>query len=304
VQLYVDGFGRLPLKEKILLWHLYQAALAGRDIYYDQRYAHGLEMRDVLEEIITHPGAVDPATLAEIQRYTKLFWLNCGPYNNLTARKFVLKCTPDAFAAAARAAAAAGARFPLRAGESLPDLLRRLEPLFFDPALDPSVTNKTPGPGRDILASSANNLYVGVTMKDLEGFEEKYPLNSRLVRRDGVLVEEVYRIGGRYDREIRRIVQHLEEALPYATPAMADALRPLLSHRRRRRSRRLRHRVGEGPGFAGRHDQRVRRGVHGPARPQGRVGGARLLRQSGKNGGHPPPRRRRAVVRGPHALGG
>jgi dipeptidyl-peptidase-3 len=228
VQLYVDGFGRLPLKEKILLWHLYQAALAGRDIYYDQRYAHGLEMRDVLEEIITHPGAVDPATLAEIQRYTKLFWLNCGPYNNLTARKFVLKCTPDAFAAAARAAAAAGARFPLRAGESLPDLLRRLEPLFFDPALDPSVTNKTPGPGRDILASSANNLYVGVTMKDLEGFEEKYPLNSRLVRRDGVLVEEVYRIGGRYDREIRRIVQHLEEALPYATPAMADALRALV----------------------------------------------------------------------------
>jgi dipeptidyl-peptidase-3 len=43
-----------------------------------------------------------------------------------------------------------------------------------------------------------------------------------------VLVEEVYRIGGRYDREIRRIVQHLEEALPYATPAMADALRALV----------------------------------------------------------------------------
>ena len=101
VQLYADGFDALPLDQKLLIWHLYQAALAGRDIYYDQRYAHNLEMRDVLEEILTHPAGVDPATLAEIQRYTKLFWLNTGPYNNLTARKFVLKCTPEAFAAAA-----------------------------------------------------------------------------------------------------------------------------------------------------------------------------------------------------------
>ncbi len=69
----------LPLDQKLLIWHLYQAALAGRDIYYDQRYAHNLEMRDVLEEILTHPAGIDPATLAEIQRYTKLFWLNTGP---------------------------------------------------------------------------------------------------------------------------------------------------------------------------------------------------------------------------------
>ena len=89
VQLYADGFEKLALKEKILIWHLYQAALAGRDIFYDQRYAHNLEMRDVLEEIITHAEGVDAATLAEIERYTKLFWINTGPYNNLTARKFV-----------------------------------------------------------------------------------------------------------------------------------------------------------------------------------------------------------------------
>ena len=45
VQLYADGFDALPAREKILIYHLYQAALAGRDIYYDQRYAHNLEMR-------------------------------------------------------------------------------------------------------------------------------------------------------------------------------------------------------------------------------------------------------------------
>ena len=125
VQLYADGFEALPLDQKTLIWHLYQAALAGRDIYYDQRYAPNLEMREVLEEVLTHPAGIDEGTLAEIQRYTKLFWLNSGPHNNLTARKFVLKCTPEAFAAAARRAADAGARFPVRSGETLERVLEK-----------------------------------------------------------------------------------------------------------------------------------------------------------------------------------
>ena len=228
VQVYADGFPSLPLKEKILIWHLYQAALAGRDIYYDQRYAHNLEMREVLEQILTHPSGIDPATLAEIQRYTKLFWINTGPYNNLTARKFVLKCAPEALVSAARAASAAGARFPLEQGENLEAMLKRMGPLFFDPNVDPIVTNKNPGPGRDMLAASANNLYAGVTMKDLAGFREKYPLNSRLVKSNGRLVEEVYRVGGRYSEQISKIVQHLEAAIPYAAEPTARALRALV----------------------------------------------------------------------------
>jgi dipeptidyl-peptidase-3 len=228
VQLYAEGFSALPLDQKQLIYHLYLAAVAGRDIYYDQRYAHNLEMRDVLEEILMHSTGVDPQTLAEIQRYTKLFWLNTGPYNNLTARKFVLKTSPEAFAAAARSAEKAGARFPLASGETLDALLKRLQPMFFDASVDPIVTNKTPGPGKDILASSANNLYSGVTMKDLEGFNERYPLNSRLVKQNGKLVEEVYRVGGKYDAQIRQIIQHLEAAVPFATDSMAKALRALI----------------------------------------------------------------------------
>ena len=227
-QLYADGFSALPLDQKLLIWHLYEAALAGRDIYYDQRYAHNLEMRDVLEEILTHATAVDPATLSEIERYAKLFWLNTGPHNNLTARKFVLKCTPDAFADAVRAAARSGAAFPLPSGETIDALIRRMEPLFFDPAVHTIVTNKTPGDGKDLLEASANNLYVGVSMKDLESFEEKYPLNSRVVRHNGRIVEEVYRVGGKYDKEIRAIVRHLEAAIPYATETMAAALEALV----------------------------------------------------------------------------
>src|SRR5438552_7778152 len=229
VQLYADGFLQLPLKEKTRVWHLSQAALAGRDIFYDQRYAHNLEMRDVLEAIVSRPDGVDAATLSEIQRYTKLFWINSGPYNNLTAQKFVLKCSPDALAAAARAAAHAGAAFPTKDGESLERLLRRLQPMFFDPNVDPIVTSKTPPPGQDILTASANNLYVGLTMKDLEDFREEHPLNSRLVKKGGKIVEEVYRLGGRYSGQIAAIVEHLEAAFPYATEPMRKALDALIA---------------------------------------------------------------------------
>src|SRR5207247_10658051 len=117
VQLYADGFESLPLTEKTLIWHLSQAALAGRDIFIDQKHRNALEMRGILEQIVAHPQGIDPAAFAEIQRYTKYFWINNGPYNNLTARKFVLKTTPEAFAAAAKAAQAAGATFATQNNE-------------------------------------------------------------------------------------------------------------------------------------------------------------------------------------------
>ena len=233
VQLYADGFASLPLDQKRLLWHLYRAAIAGRDIFYDQRYAHNLDMRDVLEAILTHlpskdADGPDRETIAEVERYTKLFWINTGPYNNLTARKFVLHTTPAKFAAVAHAAEARGATFPTRRGETLDRLLARLEPMFFDASVDPFVTSKTPGPGHDILQASANNLYVGVTMKDLEGWTDRYELNSRVVKKNGRVEEEVYRIGGRYDAQLRDVVAHLEAAVPFASAPMAKALRALI----------------------------------------------------------------------------
>jgi dipeptidyl-peptidase-3 len=228
VQYYADGFDALPLDQKVMAWHLSQAALAGRDIYYDQRYRHSLDMREVLEEILTHAAGVEPDTLTEIRRYAKLFWIHSGPHNSLTARKFVLKCSATAFRDAAEIAGRNGARFPLRDGESVTALVARLERPFFDAGSDAMVTNKAPGPGRDILADSANNLYQGVTMEDMEGFTERHGLNSRLVKSNGNLVEEVYRIGGRYDAAIRAIVRHLQAALPYAPPPSRHALEALV----------------------------------------------------------------------------
>jgi len=228
VQLYADGFEKLPLNEKVLVWHLGQAAIAGRDIFYDQRYRYNLEMRDLLEEVLIHADGIAPSTLAQIQHYTKLFWINTGPYNHLTARKFTMAVAPPAFAEAVRQAAKNGARFRLGPAESLDALIARMQPLFFDAAVDPMVTQKAPKGGKDILKGSSNNLYSGVSMADLEGFTERYGLNSRLVKQNGELREEVYKVGGRYDREIRQIIGHLESALQHATPTMRTALETLV----------------------------------------------------------------------------
>ncbi len=237
VQLYVDGFEQLPLREKVLIYHLAQSAIAGRDVFIDQKYEHSLAIRDLIEETLTHDEGVAPETLDEIRRYTKLFWINNGPHNAITGRKDVLRCPFADFAQAVEKAEAAGAVLPKRDGETTAELLARMKPILFDPEVDTQVTNKTPGPGRDVLLASANNFYDGVSMDDLEGFEEEHPLNSKLVKRpDGSLEEIVWRAGfdhvvppGMYAEKLRRVVAHLKAAVPYATPKMARAL-GLLCH--------------------------------------------------------------------------
>jgi dipeptidyl-peptidase-3 len=229
VQLYADGIEKLSLEEKTLVWHLYRAALAGRDIYYDQRHRHNLGIRHLLEQIVRHAKGIPQKTLDELMRYTKLFWLNTGPYNNLTARKVLLKLDKRALIEAMEIAAINGADFKLQKKETIAKRVDKYASMFFDPDFEPMVTCKTPGGGYDILQSSANNLYDGVKMSDLERFTEKHQLNSRLAKRDGVLIEEVYKVGGLYDREITQIVGHLRDAVPFAPAPFAKALTALIT---------------------------------------------------------------------------
>lgn len=240
VQLYADGFEQLPLEQKVLIYHLGQAAIAGRDIFIDQKYKHSLVTRDLIEEILIHDKGVDPEVLAKVRRYAKLFWINNGAYNSVTKEKIVLGCTPEELQQAALLAEENGARFPTQEGETTGELLARMNPILFDASVDPMVTQKSPPAGKDMVEASANNFYEGVTLADLEGFRERYPLNSKLVKGpDGKLREIVWRAGfddvvppGMYAEEIANIIRHLEAAIPYATPKMARALGALIHYYR------------------------------------------------------------------------
>lgn len=240
VQVYVDGFDQLPLDQKTLIYHLTQSAIAGRDIFIDQKYTHSLAIRDVIEETITHPNGIDADVMARIRRYAKLFWGNNGPHNPLTSQKNVMTGTYEEFVTAVKQAESNGAQLPKDDNETTDQLLARMRRILFDPDFDSHVTNKSPKDGRDILISSANNLYERVTTKDLEGFTEQFALNSRLIKTaDGKLQEQVYRAGfddrippGMYAEQITEIIKHLEAAIPYATPKMARALGALIHYYR------------------------------------------------------------------------
>jgi len=234
LQLYADGLERLSPKEKIFAYYLYKAAVAGRDICYDQNHKDALEIRDLLEGIVTHPAGIPKEVLEPILTYAKLFWIHNGPYNTRTFRKFVLAVSEDAFLHAARIAQNHGADLGLRPGETLDAKLQRLRRVIFDPNDQPLVANKNPGPGLDIITGSANNFYENVTLQDLAHFPEKYPLNSKVVKVDNVITELVYRAGsddipaGLYAQELQQVIENLQKALPYTSEKQQAALRHLI----------------------------------------------------------------------------
>ncbi len=231
--IYADGFPALTPRQRVLAFYLSRAALAGRDIYFDQMGRHNIEVRDLLEEILTHPRALDAGFRESLLGYLKLFWINGGNHNERTKRKFVPGFTFEELRAGAHTALAERAEIRLALGESIDQKLQRLRPAIFDPEFEPLVTCKTPPPGQDMLSCSSVNYYDGVRLADLQGFEEKHPLNSRLVKRDGRLVEEIYRAGrdgqaaGRYAAELRTIIGFLHKAEAFADAPQAGLLRRL-----------------------------------------------------------------------------
>src|SRR5207248_11382228 len=104
--------------------------------------------------------------------------------------------------------------------------ITELKPALFDPNFEPMITAKNPQGGQDILKASANNFYSGVTLSDLKGFHERYPLNSQLVKKDGKLVELVYRAGtpdgrippGLYAQFLNKAIEYLKRARAFAEP--------------------------------------------------------------------------------------
>jgi len=230
------GFDALSQRDRILAFYLSRAALAGRDIHYDQMGRDGLEIRDLLEEVLTHPRGLDPVFREALLRYLKQFWISSGNHNERTRTKFVPEFSFEDLRRGIAAAQQEGAVIKLPMRERLERKLERLRPALFDPSYEPLLTCKTAPANVDLLACSSVNFYDGVTLADLSGFKEQHPLNSRLVKREGRLEEEVWRAGrtaapggpaippGMYASQLRTVMGFLTKAKVFASPEEARAL--------------------------------------------------------------------------------
>ncbi len=224
VQLTAESFHKLTPREQALAYWLSEASIATDPIIYDQMSRFGLRQKRLLETIVTHAQGADPDAMKKIVDFTKLFWANKGNHNELTSQKFLPDGTFEEFKAAA--------------GPQLAREVDALKASLFDPDFEPMITAKSPHGKLDILQASSNNFYsVGLSLADIQGFHEQYPLNSRLVKTsDGKLVEEVYRAGtpdgkvppGLDAPYLRRANRALEHALAYGEPAQAKAIADLI----------------------------------------------------------------------------
>ncbi len=238
VQFYVDGFDELTPAERLLVYYLAEAGIAGDPIYTDEISPYGLELKQLLEGIWTHAQGIDAGVLDKLRRYTKLVWASHGNYDLDSSQKFLPDFTPAELRATAQRALRNGANFGVKTTAALDAKLKHLEQPIFDPKYRPLLTVKNPPPGQDIITASGNNLYENVTLAEVEEFKGTHGLNSRIAKRGGKIIEEVWRAGtpdgrvppGRYAAHIRRVIANLEKAAAAAGPVEAEVIHKLIRY--------------------------------------------------------------------------
>ena len=219
----LDNFDRLSLRQKKLVYCLSQAALFGRDITFDQFGKYNLKIRKTLEAVYTsYEGARDSADFKALEEYLKMVWFSSGIYHHYGCDKFQPGFSEDFFINAVKSVDVD--MLPLEQRQSVKGLCDELLPVMFNPSVLPVKVCKKDG--TDLVTSSACNFYDGVSQKEVEDYyssvkdmsdEEpvSYGLNSTVVKTDDAVHEEVWRVDGKYDKAIRKIVFWLEKALNF-----------------------------------------------------------------------------------------
>ena len=228
----VTGFDELSLQQKKLVYYLSQAAIEGRDILFDQNCRYNLVIRRTLEAVYEHyAGNKSSADWTEFMVYLKRVWFSNGIHHHYGEEKFLPGFSQTFFAEAVKSIDAA--KLPLKSRQTADQLLAELTPVMFDPAVMTKKVNRAQG--EDLILSSANNYYQDVSQAEVETFYDKmkdpadeqpvsYGLNSRLVKENGALTEQVWKIGGMYSTAIEKIVYWLEKAATVTENAQQKAV--------------------------------------------------------------------------------
>ncbi len=234
----VPGFDRLSLQQKELVYYLSEAGLWGRDILFDQNCRYNLLVRQTLEAVYVNAQTDrESADWKALETYLKRVWVANGIHHHYATDKFVPGFSAEYFAQTLNTVPAD--KLPMPADR----LLAILQDVIFNPDFLAKRVNQADG--ADLLLTSAENYYYGVSQKEAEEFYAEmadpddpcpisYGLNSRLVKdAKGQLQEEVYRIGGRYSQAIEKIVYWLEKAQTVAeNPAQAATIAKLIEYYR------------------------------------------------------------------------
>ena len=240
----VPGFETLEPQQKELLYYLYEAALSGREIVYDQNYRHNLRVLRTIQAVwaaneqrrtaSTNPRELDQA--AKFATYAKRVWFSNGIHHHYSTRKMLPEYTPAYFRELIFAVDAK--QLPLEPNESVTKFLGSMTTILFDPAVAPKRVNQETG--KDLVKTSAVNFYQGISQAEVEAYYKRkinpqdpqpisYGLNSRLVKdKQGQLQERKWMTDGLYDKAISRVVFWLEKAVQVAeNPEQKMALQKL-----------------------------------------------------------------------------
>ena len=221
----LNGFEQLSLSQKQYIYCLAKATLYGRDITFDQFGRYNLIIRKTLEAIVSDL-TLDERDNGEFDKlivYLKRVWFSNGIYHNYGCEKFKPEFSEPFFRNILNKVDSR--RLPLESGETVEELADKLVRIMFDADYLPKRVNKADGD--DLVMTSACNYYEGVTQDEAEDYynslKEKagnnppsFGLNSKLVKRDGKLTEEVYSANGLYANAIRHIIYWLERARDFA----------------------------------------------------------------------------------------
>ena len=225
----VPAFEELPLAQKELIYYLTEAAQWGRDILWDQNCRFNLPIRNICEAIyLNYQGDKTDAQWKAFEQYMKQIWFANGIHHHYSSAKFNPEFTQEWFEAQISQLPETVKNEELQQNLAMPELMRAI----FDPSFMAIKTNQADGV--DLIATSANNYYEGVTQKEVENYYARlknpkdltpvmYGLNSKMVKEKGKLVEKTYKVGGLYSPAIEKIVFWLEKASAVAENAKQKA---------------------------------------------------------------------------------